>query len=303
MARGMMKLVTPKRSNGAKMIAPPKPVKPPVMQPPKQAEVKLLPPQEDWIDLALEEHIRGQNAEPMWGEPRPLSKGWTPSSIGEPNDRAIVAKCLGYNDEPIGKQLQLIFDTGNDIEARWVRRFKEMGVLAGNDIWLPGARRSGLMFRGKVDMIVRHKYEPDRKILIEMKSIAVGLFNDLPPISRDPVANYDSLMLLRGYLGDRIRKYMAQLQVYLYEMNMDEGLMFFESKDNQRQAKYPIVQMPHMLDEVFERLKMLQDEYWSRGLLPPWKGSDSNKSLLKVYRTDEVVPIDEMKAQFDPETF
>ena len=93
MAKGMMKLVMPKAE-------PKGPIKKLDISKPST----ILPGKwSSWLEAALRK--RYVDTRPLWDVPRPVSKGWRPSDLGEANDRLLVAKLLGYRGEPISEKL------------------------------------------------------------------------------------------------------------------------------------------------------------------------------------------------------
>ena len=262
----------------------------------KEKKPVILPMVDNWLEQRLNEIYVDER--PLWGSPRPVYKGWTPNSIGEPNDRLLVAALLGYRGDPISPRLQMIFDAGHDIEARWVKRFTKMGILVDNNVWLPKPSPAPLVFSGKVDARVTHAYEPSRSFVVEIKSISPNGFRELPNASRDPQENYDNLMGMSGVVGDRVKKYMSQVQVYLHCMSMNEGILLFDNKGTQEFTTYYLTINDDALNTIYARLTDMQTSYWEKGLLPVWNGGKS-KSIMATYKPDEVVSIEEMKAQYE----
>ena len=250
---------------------------------------------DSWIALALREYYKERR--PVWGKPRLLKNGFTPSSVGEPNDRLLVAKLLGYRGDPVGDKLQRIFDAGNDIEDRWIRRFDSLNVLHSHGGWLPNNVGSPLTFKGKYDIIIRHKYEKGRLFLVEVKSMSPRLYPSLPQVHPDPHVNFKNLMELRGQAGDWVRKYMNQTQIYLHEMNMNEGILLFDNKGTQEFSDFHLVKNIEMVNRVYDRLLGLQI-YWERQVLPPWGGGIS-KSPIGSYKPSEEVPLEEMLEAYE----
>lgn len=277
MRKGMMRLAVPK--------------------PKKPAVLRHEGVMDSWIQLALQQHYVDRR--PPWGTPRPVSKGWTPSALGEPNDRLLVAALLGYRGEPISERLQRIFDAGHDIESRWRTRFQDLGVLLGSGMWLPNTAGSPLKFSGKIDLLVRHAYEPRRQFLVEVKSINPEGFRTLPRVEMSPEANFERLQTLQGMVGDRVRKYMCQFQVYLQELQMPEGILLFDNKGNQEYRDYYVKLQPEFVAGLYERLTRMQ-RYWERAVLPPWSGRQSS-TFLATYRPDEEVPVAEVQARMPPD--
>ena len=306
-SRGFMRVVAPPRGNGVKA-----PVAQPVVVQPAEASVVLSPPttstvqlggilqgtSDSWLRIALREAYADER--PLWGEPRPVEKGWTPSSLGEPNDRLLMCGQYGYRGDPIDPELRLIFAKGDAIEDAWVRHLTKMGVLVSRGNWLPYAVPGQLILRGKIDIIATHKYEAGRQFIFEIKSINSRGFSQLPPVSLDPVENFMALMGMGGYIGERVQKYMCQLQAYLARMGFPEGYLLFDNKDTADYAEYALRLNQPFVDGMFARLEWLQDEFWSQGLVPPWNGGESRHTLA-LYKPTEAIPIEEIKALFPAE--
>ena len=229
---------------------------------------------------------------PLWDVPRPISKGWRPSDIGESNDRILVAKMLGYRDLFVTEKLQRIFDAGNDIEARWVQRFKDIGAYIDNDVWLPWEQPGQIKLRGKVDILVENG---DAKYIVEIKSIAPEGYRKLPKVGTAE-ANFENLMGIKGSIGDRVRKYMHQLQAYLFTMQQYRGILLFEDKGHQEFKDYEIALNQDFVDSLYNRLKYLQDEFWEKRVIPPWNG-DEPKTKFGRYKTNESVSLEEFRGE------
>ena len=260
-------------------------------------EPKLV--MDDWLDLALKNYYVDRR--PLWGKPRPVEKGWTPSALGEPNDRLLVAGLLGYRGDPITEKLQRIFRMGNAVEDMWRERYEALGILESANKWLPKVKGMPLTISGKYDMVIRHMYEPTRRFVVEVKSMAPEIYYMFPQPSMDPDKNYSDLTNLSGQAGDRARKYLAQLQVYLHVLGMAEGILLIEDKGHQTYKNYFVTHNPQFIDGLFEKLAGIQTEYWAKGLLPPWNGGKSNRSFFAQYKPDEVIPIEEFKQAYPQE--
>ena len=193
------------------------------------------------------------------------------------------------------KNLQRIFDAGNDIEARWIKRFRDTRLYVDNDIWLPRQQSGKVKIRGKVDAIIKHPHE-DIEYLVEIKSIAPEGYRMLPRVSSSTKNNFDNLMGIKGGVGERVRKYMAQLQVYLFTMDMTSGILLFDDKGHQDFKDYEIDLDREFVDDLFNRLKYLQDEFWSKRVLPPWNGGEPKTRFGKL-RTDDSVALDEFREE------
>ena len=245
----------------------------------------------NWIDDLLAKTY--QDKRPLWGEPRPFKKGWTPSSIGEPNDRMLVAGLLGYRGDAISHRLQLIFDAGNRVEEAWVKRFWDMGVYADSDVWIPDNGRvpSDLIIRGKADVIIKPPNSTDFHV-VEVKSIAPFLYKQLPKNEPKGSRLFNSLMQVKGQVGERLAKYMAQLQLYLHCFDMKTGILLFDNKGTQEFISYHIEYNEEFVQGIFDRMRYLQQQAWEKGLLPPWSGGKS-ASVFAIHKPEKFVPVQE----------
>ena len=254
---------------------------------------------DSWIELGLRK--RYVDDRPTWGIPRLIEKGWTPSGLGEPNDRLLMAGVYGYRGDPISERLQRIFHAGNDIEDRWIQRFKDMGAYISNGDWVPENKEGEIVLRGKVDIIVEHLFEPGRKFIVEVKSISPTGYKSLPRPSHNAAMNFENLSNVKGDVGQRVKKYLQQLQAYLSRMEYEEGILLFDNKGTQEFSDFLIRRDEQFIGEVFDRLARLQEEYWVKNLLPPWNGGNRSKSIMATYKPTESIPIEEMKALYDHE--
>ena len=245
-----------------------------------------------WLALALDDMHADRR--PLWGEPR--AGAWHPSALGEPCDRLLVLSMLGYRGEAILPKLQRIFDAGNDIEARWLNRFTELGILLGSQV--PVKRDIPPMISGKADALITHPYEMTRRLVVEIKSINSNGFRQLPPVSLDHEVNYHNLMALPTYIGNRIRKYMYQLQVYLVEGcgQATEGLLLFDNKDTQDFAEYSLLPNPELIAEKYANLIKL-DGYRAMLTVPPCTCVSRDRgNVVCGYREAEVLPLTEVQS-------
>ncbi len=237
-----------------------------------------------WLGIAIEQKYADHR--PLWGDERPIEKGWTPSSMGAECDRETVLKTLGYRGEEISTHLRRIFDAGNDIEARWIKRFQELGVYVDHNVHI--SRKEPPILSGYIDVTVRHPFEPGHLITVEIKSINSNGFRMLPAVTMDPEENFEALQKLPGKVGARIRGYMVQLQSYLMEGGNPEGLLLFDCKDNQSFAEYYIVLNEPFIQGHYDRLNRL-NEYRERRAIPPC--TCGGKGDFCKHRPDEDIDI------------
>lgn len=249
----------------------------------------VVPSAESWLRLAMDKKYT--DLRPMWSEPR--QGGWRPSGMGEPCDRKTILGMMGYRGDLISTKLKRIFDMGNDIEARWRRRFQELGILenANQKIFMEGPPPVS----GEYDVVVRHPYERTRRLLGEIKSINLNGFKKLPPPTADPEINFAGLMEISGDVGARIRKYMMQFQTYLYMTKIPEGFLLFDCKNDSEFADYILDPKPEMVERELARLHRL-DAYRPRLIVPPCTCVGS-KSGLCIYHPTEEVDLETLKIQ------
>ena len=250
------------------------------------------------VHVELDRHYMDRR--PLWGKPRLVSKGWTPSMLGEPNDRKLVAQMLGFRGDVFPRILKLIFEMGDDIEARWIKRFQALNMYVSSGKFIPGNVVDGLKFSGKYDIIIRDPKNPVTQYVVEIKSISPNGFRQLPYPSHKPDSNYDELIGTKGEIGMRVRKYMHQLQTYLYGMNMDDGVLLFDNKGTQEYHLYHIRKNDDHIAAMRERLLRLQTDFWGKNLIPPWNGG-KEKSFFATYKPTEAVPLIEMIAEYKEE--
>ena len=234
-----------------------------------------------WLGVAIEQ--RYADRRPLFGDIRPISKGWTPNSMGKDCDRETILGVLGYQFR-IESKLRRIFDMGNAIEAMWIKRFQEMGCYVDSGTRVTRAEAPTLS--GKLDIRVRHPFEPGCLIIVEVKSINANGFRQLPAVTLDPEENFNALLRMTGSVGSRIRGYLVQLQSYLKEDGNPEGMLLFENKDNQEYADYFIVLNEEFIQEQYDRLNRLS-EYRER-LVVPACNCKGKGDLCKIKQHEEI---------------
>ena len=66
------------------------------------------------------------------------------------------------------------------------------------------------------------------------------------------------------------------------EMNMQEGILLFDNKGTQEFSDFLIERNDDAIDKIYERLARLQENYWSKNLLPPWGGGIARTPLGNI---------------------
>lgn len=133
------------------------------------------------------------------------------SDIGE-CDRQMVYSITNWKDKPLhDEELQARFDEGREQERKLNRDLIDMGydVIAQQEVCEVKNRSGDVIARGKIDgKIVYQKV----KIPYECKSLNVNVFDSL-----ETVEDF--------YKKPWLRKYIRQIQMYLYGNNCEEGLL------------------------------------------------------------------------------
>ena len=236
----------------------------------------------DYLDTSL------VDTRPEWGEPRSLTAGWSPSLVGEPDDRTLVAKVLGYRGPEVDARLVRIFDCGDAVEATWVERFTKLGVLRRSS---DSATREvdGVTLSGRYDLLITHPSD-GRLVLVEVKSMNPYGFQRLP-VEGTPVENYQRLN--RSVGSSRVQQYLRQVDCYLQLFEVEVGLLLVENKGNQEFRAYDLVVDRGRWLEIRDRLKRLES-HWVAREVPPVTASTGDAKLAS-YRPGDVVPLVELR--------
>ncbi len=240
-----------------------------------------------FLRLALDNHL--EDKRPLWKPPS--DGGWHPSSLGEVCDRRSILKMLGWRGDPIAQKLKRIFEMGHAVEEIWRRDFQKMGLLLSSNVRIPDPVAPAIS--GEYDVIIRHPYEPNRKLLGEIKSINDRGFKLLPPLTLDPEINFSGIMENTSDIGSRIRGYMMQFQTYLRLTKMDEGFILFDNKNDSEYNDYLLVYSPELIDTVTTRLLRL--EPYRPALMVPACTCGGKHEGPCLYKTDYDIPLSEIK--------
>ena len=139
------------------------------------------------------------------------------SEIGHPCERYLVLHITNWQDKiPHGADLQNIFDLGNAIETEAIRRVKDAGYEV-----LTARRNFKIekpLITGREDIMMQDP-EDGEMYPCEIKGLAPLTFDSI-----DTVA--DMLRHKRYY----VRKYPAQLQVYMFHHNKERGFFILFNK-------------------------------------------------------------------------
>lgn len=178
--------------------------------------------QDIWLLKALDTHLTG-----TFSTNRP--EVFYPSQLGNKCNRFLY---LAYNGllspAPLSAQTQRIFDTGNSLETRMERYFRDMGILLGREkvvkCELPP-------ISGRADFLIRH--EENGTIIIELKSINNNNFGRLKTAPKP--------------------EHEIQLQIYLNVLEVDKGVVLYENKNDQQLKAFQIDRSIETWDKIVTR--------------------------------------------------
>ena len=212
-----------------------------------KASKRLQPVADDhnWLRIALDEVL--ERDQPLWRRPAGNFRG---SGSGDLCVWSLTFGALGHN-VPHDAKRQRIFDTGKAIELGVVGAAKRAKVFVEGSDQLEGVH-GDRMIVSHVDMVARRP-ETGKKYLIEIKSIKntdYGAYGfDTLPKEHGPTAAGKS-PLMKNY-----RRYVVQWNTYAWspEVDLEEGCLLFEAKNNQDRKFFWLVRDRGLLDETLAR--------------------------------------------------
>lgn len=139
------------------------------------------------------------------------------SEIGHPCDRYLVLSITNWEDKKMhDARLQNIFDLGNAIEAEVIRRIKEAGfeVLTARKNF----KINHPLITGREDIMLQ---DPDTGELYPCE------IKGLSPLTFDKIETVNDMLKHKAYY---IRKYPAQLQIYMLNFNKEKGFFVLFNK-------------------------------------------------------------------------
>jgi Holliday junction resolvase-like predicted endonuclease len=176
------------------------------------------------------------------------------SEIGHPCVRYLVFSITNWEDrKPHDASLQNIFDLGNAIETEVIRRLKEAGLE------ILTARKNFKvekpLITGREDIMLQ---DPQSGELYPCE------IKGLSPVSFDKIHSVDDMHRHSAYY---IRKYPAQLQIYMYAHNKEKGYFILFNKIT---GQIKIIEVSLDYDYVEGLLKKTESvyEHIGKGTLP-----------------------------------
>ena len=168
---------------------------------------KLL--RRSWLEGAIDAYLEGKSDTGQ--EPSLIHASWLLGDVD-----VVFRRLLGLDEgRPPGARLRRMFDDGLDVQRRYIRYFREMGILDEPEGWNEekGIRVVDLEYGivGHIDCRIR---DPEGLVVpVELKAYAGELFK-----------KYRNRPRLEHY---------HQLQMYIYLDNAPYGYLLPENKNNQ----------------------------------------------------------------------
>ena len=157
-----------------------------------------------------------------------------PSMLGNPCDRYLYyAYHGGLANQEVNPKLQRIFDTGSSLEQRMEKYLRKAGLFLAAEQTL---RIDTPPISGRYDFLINYK-DNDRAI-VELKSI-----NDKG---------------FQGLIDSPKPEHMIQLQIYLNIMQLKNGIVVYENKNDQELKAFKVQQSADVWNEILERCLRVQ---------------------------------------------
>ena len=193
----------------------------------KQVRKPRAKNQDRWFLNHLEKHLQ-------------FTKSWTksgvfyPSMLGNPCDRNLYFAYQGQlPDQHIEAKTARIFDVGSSLEARMQKYFERTGIFLAAE---QTVRLENPPISGRYDFLLKHE-EYDR-VILELKSI-----ND---------AGFDAL------IETPKPEHLIQLQIYLNLVGMENGILLYENKNDQKLKAFKVIKDVALWEGVIERCLRIQ---------------------------------------------
>lgn len=128
-------------------------------------------------------------------------------------------------------KLARVFANGNGVHERFMKWFAEMGILVGAELEM-----NNDLVHGRCDALISDgKYN----YVVEIKSCSQWIFQTLTKPQPD---------------------HLLQLQFYLYFMNLENGILLYECKDNQTIKCYKVKSDRVLVEKYINELKILKEK-------------------------------------------
>lgn len=152
------------------------------------------------------------------------------SEIGK-NKKEIYESIVNKKPFEPNARVQRILENGNNVHARYTKLFAEMGILVAAEI---DAVRNDLV-HGRLDCLITDR---KKNYIVDIKSSSQWVFNKLN------APKYEHNL---------------QVQFYMYYMNIPQGFVLYENKDNQSIKCYYVELEKEFVEKYIEKLKDLKE--------------------------------------------
>jgi len=171
-----------------------------------------------WIEQIIDDHLEQARQDIR-------TPGFHASSAGEVVrcPRLIQLKMNAVVQEKIEARIKRIFDVGRDVHLRYGRYFRAAGVLVQDEVRMeirPDKDDEEFVIVGSADFIVKNLQGIHK--LIELKSMNANNFQKLIEAGMPVEAN------------------LLQWTLYSKGLNIPEGVILYENKDDQRNKSFSV---------------------------------------------------------------
>ena len=190
----------------------------------------------DWLEIAIDAHLKiPEPPQPLGHEPMYIRASWLRDDV-----ESIYLRLLGFEPpgSPIPPQLRRRFHDGNDLQTRYIRYFRDMGILDepndgdwDEDIGIyVGDDDFGI--KGHIDLRINLPTTGET-VFVELKAVTSGRYRWT---QREPLDSH-----------------YHQVQMYLHLDNREWAYLLQECKDDQQISIKRIVRDEDMISEALHK--------------------------------------------------
>jgi len=178
------------------------------------------------------------------------------SSIGDPCMRRLVLDRVAWEHKQKNSvELQMVFEEGNLHEGKILKDLTDAGFQVIEQQVSYVDKSSGIT--GHIDAVVVHE---EKSVPIEIKSCAPHIFMALKGY---PQNKYFEAMTDLGKKYHWLKKYPAQIMIYLFAKGVESGIVLFKNKSNGQLKQFTVEIDLIYLDHLFKKSAKI-NEYVSR---------------------------------------
>lgn len=168
------------------------------------------------------------------------------SSIGDPCMRRLVLDRVAWEHKSKNSvDLQMVFEEGNLHEGKVLKDLTEAGFQIIEQQVSYIDKNSGIT--GHIDAVVVHE---EKSVPIEIKSCAPHIFMALKVYPKD---KYLDAMDELGKKYPWLKKYPAQIMIYLFAKGVEKGIVLFKNKSNGQLKQFNVEIDLIYLDHLFKK--------------------------------------------------